>query len=38
MESESIRSSLTTKFGNEDCKVIFGELVGINMAGYNGTR
>lgn len=34
---ESIRKSLTTKLGNDGCKVVFGELVGINIAGYNGT-
>lgn len=35
---EAIRSSLTTKLGNDDCNIIFGELVGMNIAGYNGTR
>lgn len=35
---ESIRESLTTKLGNDDCTVVFGELVGMNIAGFNGTR
>lgn len=34
----AIQNSLTTKLGNDDCKVIFGELVGMNIAHYNGTR
>lgn len=34
---EAIRNSLTTKLGNNDCKIVFGELVGVNMARYNGT-
>lgn len=35
---EAIRNSLTTKLGNDECKVVFGELVGVNIAGYNSTR
>lgn len=35
---EAIRNSLTVKLGNDDCKIIFGQLVGANIAGYNGTR
>lgn len=35
---EAIRSSLTSKLGNDDCIVVFGELVGMNIVGYNGTR
>lgn len=29
---DAIRHSLTTKLGNENCLVVYGELVGMNMA------
>lgn len=35
---DAISKSLTTKLGNEKCQIVYGELVGMMMAWYNGTR